>query len=57
MKDFKRTVIGSIFVGLAVLMAGCVVATPSEGYYDRGHHRYWHEHVWVACGDRDDHCR
>jgi hypothetical protein len=57
MKDIKRIVIGSIFLGLAVLTTGCVVATPSEGYYDRDHHRYWHEHVWVSCGDRDDHCR
>jgi hypothetical protein len=57
MKDIKRIVIGSAFLGLAMLTTGCVVATPSEGYYDRDHHRYWHEHVWVTCGDRDDHCR
>ncbi len=57
MKNIQRIVIGSILVGLAVFTAGCVVATPSEGYYDRDHHRYWHEHVWVTCGDRDDHCR
>jgi hypothetical protein len=57
MNDAKRAVIGSIFLGLAALMAGCVVATPNEGYYDRDHHRYYHEHVWVDCGERDDHCR
>jgi hypothetical protein len=57
MNDAKRAVIGSILLGLAVLTAGCVVAGPNEGYYDRDHHRYYHEHVWVACGDRDDHCR
>ena len=56
MKDVKRIVIGSLLVGLAVLTAGCVVA-PREGYYDRDHHRYYHEHVWVACGDSDEHCR
>jgi hypothetical protein len=55
-KDAKRVVLGSIFVGLALLAAGCVVA-PAEGYYDRDHHRYWHEHVWVVCGDGDVHCR
>jgi hypothetical protein len=55
-KDAKRVVLGSIFVGLALLAAGCVVA-PAEGYYDRDHHRYYHEHVWVACGDGDVHCR
>ena len=57
MNDAKRAVIGSILLGLAMLTAGCVVAGPSEGYYDRDHHRYYHEHVWVDCGDRDDHCR
>jgi hypothetical protein len=56
MKDVKRFVIGSLLVGLAVLSAGCVVA-PREGYYDRDHHRYYHEHVWVTCVDNDDHCR
>lgn len=57
MKDIKRTVFGSFLLGLAIMMAGCVVAGPREGYYDRDHHRYWHERVWVACGDRDEHCR
>jgi hypothetical protein len=56
MKDVKRTVIGSILLGLALFSAGCVVA-PNEGYYDRDHHRYWHEHAWVACRDADEHCR
>lgn len=61
MNDAKRAVIGSILLGFAVLSAGCVVATPRdgyrEGYYDRDHHRYYHEHVWVDCGDHNDHCR
>ena len=56
MKDLKRIAISSILVGLAVITAGCVVA-PQEGYYDRDHHRYWHEHAWIGCGDHDDHCR
>jgi len=56
MKDATRAVIGSLLLGLAVMSAGCVVAGPNEGYYDRDHHRYYHEHVWVSCGDRDDHC-
>jgi len=30
---------------------------PREGYWDRDHHRYYHEHEWHDCGDRDDHCR
>jgi hypothetical protein len=41
----------------ASLMAGCVVATPREGYYDRPHHRWYHDHAWVVCGPRDLHCR
>jgi hypothetical protein len=56
MKDAKRLGMGSLLVGLALLSAGCVIA-PREGYYDHDHHRYYHGHVWVACGDRDDHCR
>ncbi|HWG76460.1 MAG TPA: hypothetical protein VN660_06660 [Steroidobacteraceae bacterium] len=43
------------------LMAGCVFATPgdesySEGYYDSPHHRWYHDHRWVACGRDDVHC-
>jgi hypothetical protein len=39
------------------LLAGCVVTARPEGYYDAPHHRWWHNHAWVVCGDRDDHCR
>lgn len=46
---------GFIFamIGLAL---GCVVA-PREGNYDGDHHRYYHEHAWHECTDRDEHCR
>jgi hypothetical protein len=28
-----------------------------DGYYDRDHDRYWHDHAWHECRDRDDpHC-
>lgn len=27
-----------------------------EGYYDRDHHRYYHDHGWRECGERDEHC-
>ncbi len=60
MNNVTRAVIGSLMLGLAVLSAGCVVATHDgyhEGYYDRDHHRYYHEHSWVNCGEHDDHCR
>jgi hypothetical protein len=39
------------------VLAGCIVAQPREGYYDRPHHRYYHEHTWVVCGPGDRHCR
>jgi len=44
-------------LGLIVFVSACVVAVPREGFYDRDHHRYYHEHEWHDCGDRDDHCR
>jgi hypothetical protein len=42
---------------LSSLLAGCVVATPREGYYDRDHARWYHNHAWVVCGHGDEHCR
>jgi hypothetical protein len=44
-----------LFSGLAVLASACVVE-PREGFYDRDHHRWWHEHQWHECGERDEHC-
>lgn len=45
-----------VWLGLVLLVSGCVVQ-PREGFYDRDHHRWWHEHEWHDCGDRHDHCR
>jgi hypothetical protein len=45
-----------ILLGLIFLMPGCV-AEPREGYFDRDHHRWYHNHVWQACGENDEHCR
>lgn len=28
-----------------------------EGYYDREHHRYWHDQAWHECIEGDAHCR
>lgn len=42
---------------LTNVLAGCVVAEPREGYYDRAHGRWYHEHAWVVCSPRDEHCR
>ena len=47
------------------MVSGCVIDRehtvtrehePTEGYYDRAGHRYYHEHAWVVCDDRDPHC-
>lgn len=50
-----------ILLGLIAMSTACVVAEPREegyreGYYDRDHHRYYHEHGWHDCGERDEHC-
>jgi hypothetical protein len=47
-----------------MLLTGCVVrehdtvheTVPVEGYYDRPHHRWYHEGAWVVCDERDPHC-
>lgn len=57
MKDKRRMVMSCILLGIAVFMAGCVVAPPAEGYYDRHHHRWYHQHAWVQCRSQDEHCR
>jgi hypothetical protein len=44
-----------LLMGLATLMSACVVE-PREGYWDHDHHRWYHNHGWVVCGDRDEHC-
>jgi hypothetical protein len=46
-----------ILVALLMASSGCAVVEPRNDYYDRGHHRYYHEHVWHDCGDQDEHCR
>jgi hypothetical protein len=54
-----RIVTTGILLGLMTVMSACVVAPGDghrEGYYDRDHHRYYHENRWHECGDRDDHC-
>jgi hypothetical protein len=45
-----------LLLGLILLTPGCVVE-PREGYYDRDHNRWYHEHGWQECAERDEHCR
>ena len=46
-----------LLLGLVLFAPGCVVVEPREGYYDHGHHRWYHEHGWHDCVERDEHCR
>jgi hypothetical protein len=56
MNLFKTGVRNAFLLTLVTLASACVLA-PREDYYDRDHHRYYHEHAWHDCGDHDDHCR
>jgi hypothetical protein len=53
----QRVAQGSFLLALIAIAAGCVVAEPREGYWDRDHNRWYHEHAWHPCGDHDEHCR
>ncbi len=55
MKDAIRIVQAGIVLALVVVSSGCFVE-PRNGYYDRDHHRYYHEHVWHECVQQDEHC-
>jgi hypothetical protein len=45
----------SVLLALMAVMSACVIA-PREGYYDRDHHRYYHQNAWHSCGQNDQHC-
>lgn len=59
--NMKKRVPVSIVCGLLMLLAGCVMRVgpdhPREGFYDRDHHRYFHDNAWHECVERDEHCR
>ena len=55
---------GSCLISLVAFLAGCVIAPghgprdgDRDGYYDRGHHRYYHDHSWHDCHEHDQYCR
>lgn len=56
MTNAKRIAKSTFLLGLIGFVLGCVVA-PNEGYYDRDHHRYYHESGWHECANGDQHCR
>jgi hypothetical protein len=53
----QRLAHGSVVLALIAIASGCIVAEPREGYWDRNHNRWYHEHTWHDCGDHDEHCR
>jgi hypothetical protein len=55
MTNTQRIARGSFFLALITLASACVVET-REGYWDRDHNRWYHEHAWHECGDHDMHC-
>jgi hypothetical protein len=56
MKDSIRIAQTGVVLALIMASSSCVVE-PRNGYYDRDHHRYYHEHVWIDCTEHDEHCR
>ena len=57
MSNIVRVAMGGFLLGMIMQMSGCIVAEPREGYYDRDHHRWYHEHQWRECGEREERCR
>lgn len=57
----RRIATSSLLLVLMGVMSGCVFGPRDggyhEGYYDRGHSRYYHENTWHNCADHDEHCR
>jgi hypothetical protein len=56
MQSLVKVARGGVLLAFLGWVGGCVVA-PAEGYYDRDHHRYYHEHAWHECGEHNDFCR
>jgi hypothetical protein len=57
MKSMRRIAQFSFLLGLLTFTSACIVTEPREGYWDREHARYYHEHGWHACGEGDRYCR
>ena len=56
MSNIKLVSRTTFLLGLVSIACGCIV-TPRDGYYDHDHHRYYREHRWHECMERDEHCR
>lgn len=56
MTNSKRIAKSAFLLALIGVLFACT-GEPRDGFYDRDHHRYYREHSWHECGDRDEHCR
>jgi len=56
MHTLKRIAGAGVVFALVTLASACVIA-PREGYWDRDHHRYYHEHAWHDCNEHAEFCR
>ncbi len=56
MNNVQQIARGFYLTVLLGSVVGCVVV-PAEGYYDRDHHRYYHDHAWHDCGAHDGFCQ
>lgn len=59
----QRLALSTCLLTLLSLLSACVVTTRDryhegyrEGYYDRDHHRWYHNHAWADCEEHDRHC-
>jgi hypothetical protein len=57
MTHAKRALRCAFLLGLVALTSACLVPEPREGYYDHGQNRYYRDHTWHGCAERDEHCR
>jgi hypothetical protein len=51
----QRIARSTLLLALIAFASACVVE-PREGYWDRDHNRWYHEHEWHECGSQDFHC-
>jgi hypothetical protein len=53
--DLKSATKAVLLLTLTAIVSACVIE-PREGYWDRDHHRYYHEHTWHDCTERGEFC-
>jgi len=56
MSQLSSLIKNGMVLAMVVMSTACIVE-PRNDYYDRDHHRYYHDHGWHECGDHNDYCR